>query len=166
MVAVHAKLVEQGCDVLMATHGGAYEFVFEQRGIAYEVIEPRLTSDEAARLLEALTFRPWTFAGSSLCGAGGPRVQDGDAATATLASGPGWAARGCPHPHGPGHAGGVDDFRCPLSRSAAIQEPVGFARSALVTNDLSRAASDGTPLSCISSCSSAVRTSRAFSTPC
>lgn len=59
MAAVYTRLVEQGGDAVMATHGGTYEFVLQQEGIAYEVIEPRLTSDEALRLLEMVTFRPW-----------------------------------------------------------------------------------------------------------
>ena len=59
MVAVYRKLVEQGADAVMATHGGAYEFVLQREGITYEVIEPRLTPDETRRLLEVLTSRPW-----------------------------------------------------------------------------------------------------------
>ena len=59
MVAVYRKLVEQGADTVMATHGGAYEFVLQREGIAYQVIEPRLTPDEARRLLDVLTSRPW-----------------------------------------------------------------------------------------------------------
>lgn len=59
MAAVYTSLMEQGGDAVMATHGGPYEFVLQQEGIAYEVLEPRLTSDEAQRLLDVLTFRPW-----------------------------------------------------------------------------------------------------------
>ena len=59
MAAVYTRLVEQGGEAVMATHGGAYEFVLRRHGIPYEVIEPRLTPEQARRLLEGLTFRPW-----------------------------------------------------------------------------------------------------------
>ncbi|MEJ2312519.1 MAG: glycosyltransferase [Gemmatimonadales bacterium] len=59
MAAVYTRLMEQGGDAVMATHGGAYEFVLQQECIPYESIEPRLTPDEAQRLLDVLTFRPW-----------------------------------------------------------------------------------------------------------
>jgi UDP:flavonoid glycosyltransferase YjiC (YdhE family) len=59
MVAVYRKLRELGADSVLATHGGPYEFVLRQEGVPYELIEPRLTADEARRQLEVLTYRPW-----------------------------------------------------------------------------------------------------------
>lgn len=48
MVAAYKALRAMGEEPLVATHGGTYEWVLEQEGIGYEVIEPRM-SDERCR---------------------------------------------------------------------------------------------------------------------
>ena len=53
MIAVYRKLEELGADVLMATHGGTFEFELDQEGIPYERIEPLLSPDQCHRFIEA-----------------------------------------------------------------------------------------------------------------
>ncbi len=47
MLAVYKKLVERGADVIMATHGGTYEFVLKDEGIPFKLVEPRMSKERA-----------------------------------------------------------------------------------------------------------------------
>ena len=47
MVSVYKKLIEKGEKVLLATHGGTYEFVFNEEGIPYHHIEPHVSSERS-----------------------------------------------------------------------------------------------------------------------
>ncbi len=53
MIAVYQKLVEIGTPVIMATHGGTYEFALQQEGIPYQRIEPFMTDEECRRYVTA-----------------------------------------------------------------------------------------------------------------
>jgi UDP:flavonoid glycosyltransferase YjiC (YdhE family) len=54
MIAVYRALEAVGVDARIATHGGIYEFVFEQEGVPVEWLEPRLSEEESRRYLEAV----------------------------------------------------------------------------------------------------------------
>ena len=54
MIAVYQKLVEIGTPVIMATHGGTYEFALIQEGIPYQRIEPFMTEEECRRHVAAI----------------------------------------------------------------------------------------------------------------
>jgi len=52
-VAIYKKLHELGADVIMASHGGTFEFVLDREGIQYERIEPSMSADQCRRFIEA-----------------------------------------------------------------------------------------------------------------
>lgn len=48
MIEIYKELSKRGIEVVMATHGGPYEWLFKDEGIEYTIIEPHV-SDERAR---------------------------------------------------------------------------------------------------------------------
>ncbi len=44
MIAVYKKLIAKGEDVIMATHGGTYEFVLRDEGINYDIVLPHMSN--------------------------------------------------------------------------------------------------------------------------
>jgi UDP:flavonoid glycosyltransferase YjiC (YdhE family) len=52
MIAIYRSLEETGVPVLMATHGGTFEFVLEREGIPYETLEPRMSKEECHHFVE------------------------------------------------------------------------------------------------------------------
>ena len=47
MIAIYKELETRGFDVIMATHGGPYEWLFEEAGIQYRLIDPHFTAERA-----------------------------------------------------------------------------------------------------------------------
>ncbi len=48
MIAIYKELKKRGIDLVMATHGGPYEWLFDDEGIPYKLVKPYF-SDERAR---------------------------------------------------------------------------------------------------------------------
>jgi len=53
VIAIYRKLEELGADVIMASHGGTFEFELDQECIPYERIEPRMSEDLCQRYIDA-----------------------------------------------------------------------------------------------------------------
>ncbi len=53
MIAIYRKLKELGADVIMASHGGTFEFLLDQEGIPHERIEPSMPEDLCRRYIQA-----------------------------------------------------------------------------------------------------------------
>ena len=53
MVATYKALRDLGEEPLVATHGGTYEWVLEQEGIEYELIEPRMSHERCQAFVKA-----------------------------------------------------------------------------------------------------------------
>ena len=53
VIAIYRKLEELGADVVMASHGGTFEFELDQEGIPYERIEPRMSENLCQRYIDA-----------------------------------------------------------------------------------------------------------------
>ncbi len=53
VIAIYRKLEELGADVIMASHGGTFEFELDQEGIPYERIEPLMSEDLCQRYIDA-----------------------------------------------------------------------------------------------------------------
>jgi UDP:flavonoid glycosyltransferase YjiC (YdhE family) len=53
IIAIYRKLKELGADVIMASHGGTFEFELDQEGIPYERIEPLMSEDLCQRFIDA-----------------------------------------------------------------------------------------------------------------
>ena len=47
MIALYKEMKDRGVDVVMATHGGPYEWLFKDEGIDYTVVEPHFTDERA-----------------------------------------------------------------------------------------------------------------------
>jgi len=47
MIAIYKELQLRNIDVIMATHGGPYEWLFEEEGIPYKLVDPFFTSERA-----------------------------------------------------------------------------------------------------------------------
>ncbi len=53
LIAIYRKLEELGVDVIMASHGGTFEFELDSEGIPYERIEPAMSEDLCQRYIQA-----------------------------------------------------------------------------------------------------------------
>ena len=53
VIAIYRKLEELEADVIMASHGGTFEFQLDQEGIPYERIEPLMSEDLCQRYIQA-----------------------------------------------------------------------------------------------------------------
>ena len=53
VIAIYRKLEELGADVIMASHGGTFEFEIDDEGIPYERIEPLMSEDLCQRFIQA-----------------------------------------------------------------------------------------------------------------
>ena len=56
-IAIYKALVASGMPAVLATHGGPYDFVFEQEGVPCTRLDPPMTNAEAERYLAAV-FNP------------------------------------------------------------------------------------------------------------
>lgn len=55
MVAVYKELKMRGIDVIMATHGGPYEWIFKEEGIEYHIVKPYVTNERAREFVKTNT---------------------------------------------------------------------------------------------------------------
>lgn len=55
MVAVYKELKSRGIDVLLATHGGTYEWIFKEENIPYQIIKPYFTNERARQFVKTNT---------------------------------------------------------------------------------------------------------------
>jgi UDP:flavonoid glycosyltransferase YjiC (YdhE family) len=53
MVEVYKALRDSGVEPLVATHGGTYEWVLDDEGINYEIIEPRMSHEQCQAFVKA-----------------------------------------------------------------------------------------------------------------
>jgi len=47
MIAIYKELESRGIPIVMATHGGPYEWLFKEEGIEYKLIDPYFTNERA-----------------------------------------------------------------------------------------------------------------------
>ncbi len=55
MIEIYKELKKRGIDVVMATHGGPYEWLFKEEGIPYEIIDPYMTKERARLYVQTNT---------------------------------------------------------------------------------------------------------------
>lgn len=55
MIALYKELQARGIKVIMATHGGPYEWLFKEEGIDYKLIEPYMTHERAREYVQTNT---------------------------------------------------------------------------------------------------------------
>lgn len=53
VIGIYCKLEDLGADVIMASHGGTFEFELAAEGIPYERIEPEMSEDLCRRYIQA-----------------------------------------------------------------------------------------------------------------
>ena len=53
MIAVYKKLVAMGEKPVMATHGGTYEYILKDEGIAFHCIEPKISHERSLEYVAA-----------------------------------------------------------------------------------------------------------------
>ncbi|WP_157950012.1 nucleotide disphospho-sugar-binding domain-containing protein [Vallitalea okinawensis] len=55
MIAIYKELKSRDIDVIMATHGGPYEWIFKEEGIAYHIVKPYVTNERAREFVKTNT---------------------------------------------------------------------------------------------------------------
>ncbi len=50
MIEIYKELKSRNVDVVMATHGGPYEWLFEDEGIEYTIVKPHFLTKEHGNL--------------------------------------------------------------------------------------------------------------------
>ena len=53
MLAIHDALRARGADARIATHGGPHERALQAAGVAYDLLEPRMTDERAAEFVRS-----------------------------------------------------------------------------------------------------------------
>jgi len=55
MIALYKELQSRGIEVVMATHGGPYEWLFKEEGIPYQLIDPYMSAERAREYVQTNT---------------------------------------------------------------------------------------------------------------
>ncbi len=55
MIEIYKELKSRNVDVVMATHGGPYEWLFEDEGIEYTIVKPHFSNERARKFVQTNT---------------------------------------------------------------------------------------------------------------